>query len=353
MNESDRGVRPGGERLLALILEATSMLASYPQALRPRSPQGRPGGLVLPPQPQCILVPDLHAREDFLPQLLDASVPHARGRRVRDLLKEGELGVLCLGDILHSEGEEARSRWMRAAARLLAEEESKAYSGPELEDEMGRSIRSLEGVLAGLVEFPGAFFCLKGNHDNMGNLDEGGDRPFYKYALEGMMGAAWFSRAYGAELLGALREYERSLPLVAAGRGFFASHAEPRREISLSQLLDYRSHPRLVYDLIWTADGEAEENSVDRSIMALQPLVEKAFGPAEMKREDVFWFSGHRPVGHGWKPRTDGFVQIHDPKRNQVLWVGQAGGPRLWVVDRQGLRPAESPAGLDRRGAWH
>jgi hypothetical protein len=354
MKASEISGPPDQETLLASIEQASETLLSYPEILRPRTRSGIPGGIVVLPQEETLIIPDLHGRTDFLSDLLDAVAPGEMTLRVKDLLKENKISVVCLGDVLHTEGQAAGKRWLRAATRILSESDNGTASNPDLDEEMNESLAALSLVLRSITAYPGAFFCLKGNHDNMGNLDSDGDKPFYKYAFEGAMGAAWFSAKYGAPILKALRKYERSLPLVAAGMRFFASHAEPRITVEPLDILEYFHKPDLVYDLIWTGNGEAQRGSVGKSIAALRPWIEARTGWPSADPDNIYWFAGHRPVADGLKARpVDRFVQIHDSGKNQVVWMDRKGVFALYSLQEGRLARTRPLSGIDHGEGRH
>ena len=127
------------------------------------------------------------------------------------------------------------------------------------------------------------------------------------------MVASWFRRTYGDELLASYRELELDLPLVVLGPHFAASHGEPAFALARRDLVEYRSRPDVVEALIWTANGEAEELSVARSLEAL-------LGPE--RAAGALWFAGHRPVEGRYSLRARGrFVQFHDPSAQRVAYL--------------------------------
>lgn len=301
---------------------ALAVLDREDAATRPRDRRNRPGGLVrLPPGP-AIIVPDLHARTWVLHELLSASAPapgdsidagsDAPQETVASALIRGALNLVCLGDVLHAEGYEASLRW-QAAMR---------GDGAAMDLEMSLALSCLRAVLFLKAEFPEHFHILKGNHDNMGNADSDGDLQFYKYAMEGAMGAEWFRARYGKGLLARMRAYERALPLAACGEGFCASHAEPGHAVDQESLREYRERPALVRSLIWTANGEAEPASTRGSLRAL----------LGSRGADGLWFAGHRLIRGDVGLRDGGFlVQLHQPEEGRACWVQprQGGRPGL------------------------
>jgi hypothetical protein len=312
------GIRsyPESSMLETTILEAIESMKACPEVLRPRSRKGQPGALLEVSTPASIIVPDLHGRIDFLKALLCSEFPEEsisrKGKTIARLLSEGELSIICLGDVLHSEGLEAAQTWKHISLLLAETPGPEGLLTEEMDEEMGRSLKTLMLVAGLMTRFPGTFFCLKGNHDNMGNKSSEGDLPFYKYAYEGIMGSEWFRARYGERLLEMIRDYELLLPLVAKGRGFFASHAEPLKPIDSASLREYRSRPDVVRSLIWTENGEAFDGSVEQTMRSLSKDGDSI--------KTTLWFAGHRHVQNGFKLRaSDGFAQIHDPNRNQVV----------------------------------
>ncbi|MEN6476964.1 MAG: hypothetical protein ABFC75_03100 [Rectinema sp.] len=309
-----RSSPPDAAEFRADLEAALAALDSEPAALRPPDRKGRPGGLVCLPRLSTLIVPDLHARGQLLATLLDAKLPGSGAARVADLLAAGELVLLCLGDILHSEGPQAAARWAQAAEGFV-----QGYSGgeenPAMDLEMSLALSCLQIVFRLKAAFPRHVHCLKGNHDNLGNIEGNGDFSFRKYAMEGAMSAAWFSERYGRELLERVREYELALPVAACGEDFCASHAEPAFAVDTESLVSYRARPDIVAALIWTDNDEAEADSVRDSL-------ENLLGPG---RADALWFSGHRYVHGGVGLRAQGrLVQLHDPTENRALLLRPA-----------------------------
>ena len=333
--------------------EAILALSTEDRLLRPRSGAGRPGGLVRIDRPFVAVVPDLHGRVGLLDDLLRSPAPNSPNATLFDLLASRELSLLCLGDILNTEGPEGADRWRRAARRLSEARDREGLLGPEMDEEMGASLRSLQLVMTLKARLPEAFHCLKGNHDNIGNVGTDGDAAFYKYALEGAMGAEWFRLRYGEELGLTLRRYERLLPLVASGKRFCASHAEPAFPMSLEDLLEYGDRPDVVRGLIWTENGEAREGSVIETMRAILGPVAGGTG---------VWLAGHRPVRGNFSRRAGGrLLQFHNPERRRVAWIDNRTDDNpsivLYEMDRLrgSLRPLETlpPIHLDQRGRGH
>jgi hypothetical protein len=295
---------PNREAYLETLWAALEVLGTEADAIRPADPEGRPGGLVLLDRGlPTIVVPDLHARMDFFLSVL--AYEAEKGRRVIDLLGESRIQIVCVGDGVHSEGRGAR-RW-----RTALEEFQEEYS---VHESMDQEMRESLGVMGMVMEvkrsFPGQFHFLKGNHENITNEMGGGNLPFRKFALEGIMTLDYMERFYGEEMVKAYALFEKELPLLAAGRGFLISHAEPGTFYDRESLISYRRHPDVVSGLTWTDNDEAEGGSV-------QHMLAHYLGEADGSRG--YYFTGHRPVSGTYRLRAGGrLVQIHDPERFMI-----------------------------------
>lgn len=331
---------PDTTLLNSMLQEAVATLAAENPEKRPYSVSAHgklPGGFVRLSAPYVILIPDLHARFNFLSAVLNACI-QAEGlwgesRTLLDAMDSRLLEIVCLGDILHGESPESAQNWVLAAEKFAKDGLDESLLSFEMDTEMGDSLVALMLVMKIKALFSESFHCLKGNHDNMSNSSLDGDFAFYKYAREGAMSAAWFRLRYGDDLMKQMRTYERFLPLVATGRWFCASHAEPRRAISIEDLLYYRERPDVVTDLIWTANGSAEEGSVHESLLNL-------ITTSNLAGCKALWFSGHRPVSGHYALRQNGaLVQIHSHTKNQVVLLHNGQDCVQWSAHNGLLSP--------------
>lgn len=308
---------PDSDYLRGLLDSVCDLLDTESPSIRPPDEDGLPGGLVFTATPRVLIVPDLHARVSFLPYLLGSSFPDTPGVSVASLLDSNRLALVCLGDILHSEGKSAAERWTKAAHAALRSGDVEGILSPEMDEEMGLSLRTLCMVMELKLSYPEHFHCLKGNHDNMSNSSTGGDLAFFKYAAEGSMGAAWFIQRYGTDLLSRMRKYELSLPLVAMGKRYCASHAEPAFPMTKTRIISSRSDRDVVRGLIWTGNDEALSGSTERTMLSL-------FGGKKPKK-DWIWITGHRSVSGTYSLRAGNLLaQIHNPLLQQVAVVEDA-----------------------------
>jgi hypothetical protein len=301
---------PGGALLLASTQGALAALEAETRDRRPPDREGRPGGLLqLDPGIPTILVPDIHGRRELLLRVLGyAAQP---GMRTMEALALGRIQVLCLGDGMHAEAR-AADRWHAA----LGEFQEDYRRHESMDEEMRESLGVMGIVMEAKRSFPSHFHFLKGNHENIANAEGDGNYPFRKFALEGLMVVSYMRRFYGEEVLAAMARFEKALPLLATGRGFLASHAEPRTFFPRERVIEYRGDPEVVAGLTWTDNGEAAQSSVDA-------MLEHYLGADS---PGAFYFGGHRPVPGRFGLRAGGrFVQLHNPGRMAIACLAAEG----------------------------
>ena len=300
--------------LLSLLEGGISALEGESGSYRPRDDGGVAGGLLdftsggyaaLP----LVVVPDLHARGQFLLDILDF---HIDGRSVLELLEGGGVMVCCVGDIFHSE-HRARERWMRA----FMECQGGNFVSEPMRQEMRENLSLLEMVLSLKSAFTSHFHILKGNHENV--LNEScramyGNVPFRKFCDEGNMVADFLRHQYDDLILHEIACFEKSLPVCAAFAGCVVSHAEPACLMSRDEIIGYhKDGSRVSLALTWTANGDAEDGTVAHLLAELLP---------EEAGDRAVYFSGHRPVTGKYALRQGGrLIQIHNPDAEQVAVV--------------------------------
>jgi hypothetical protein len=315
---------PDADALRRSVEAARDSLRAEPPAIRPPDRSGRPGGVVrLSRELPTLIVPDIHGRMDFLIRVLGYEMEP--GVRTVNLLAQGGVQVLCLGDGMHAEGR-AAARWRAALGEF--------NDGYRRRENMDEEMRESLGVMAMVMEakryFPAHFHFLKGNHENIANESGGGNFPFRKFALEGLMVSDYMRQFYGEEILGEMAAFEKELPLLAIGRGFLASHAEPAEFFPEDRIIEYREDAEVVTGLTWTDNEEADPDSVPAMLDAY--LGEEA--------QHAYYFGGHRAVEGSYRLRAGGrFVQIHDPSRSVIAFCPASGQIDL---DRD-LRDIERP----------
>ena len=302
-----RDVPPDPFTIEVRVRGVCEVLANENPAVRPRDRNNMPGGLVLLRHDiDSIIIPDLHGRLfDFLSILFYQSGNGASNLRN---LVDGRVQIVCLGDGMHGEGR-ASQRWGQAYREFL-----KGYKNHEfMDEEMRESFGVMEAVMELKRACPDNFHFLKGNHENIRNESGDGNHAFMKYAFEGQMVAFYVKKFYGIDFEEDYYRFEKNLPLIAAGRDFLASHAEPATFFDRERVVNYRYDPEVVEGLTWTADGQSEEGSV---MLMLEEYID------EKNLEKSLYFGGHRAVLGKYSLRASGkYVQIHNPEKCLMLVV--------------------------------
>ena len=222
-----------------------------------------------------------------------------------------KLQIICVGDGVHAE-KRAAKRWSMA----FKEFEGDYTVHENIDEEMKESLGLMEMVMEVKINYPSNFHFFKGNHENIKNEEGGGNYPFVKFSYEGPMIAYYISKFYGEEFLEQYYQFEKNLPLFAVGKNFLVSHAEPVSFFSREEILEYRRNPDVVEGLTWTADGSADDGSVQKM---LEYYIEN-----EEDRKNSYYFGGHRPVKNLYNPRAEGrYIQIHNPDKFIIAKIGE------------------------------
>ena len=273
--------------------------------IRPQGSDGEPGGLVLLRSLPTIIVPDLHARIGYLKALLSWSPP-GENFTVYQGISLGTLQVVCVGDGFHAEVRGIQ-RWQRAFEEFSLDfKKHKA-----MDEEMRESLGVMMIVMELKSAFPGYFHFLKGNHENIANENSLDNRSFRKFVYEGAMVTSWFHKFMEEETFIKYYNFEKKLPVFAVGNRFCVTHAEPRKHHRKHELIEAMIHREIVFDLTWTANGEAEVNSVTGYL--------EEYFPDDLQ---AVMFGGHRPVAGCFNVRARGrYLQIHNPGRYIAAYV--------------------------------
>jgi pSer/pThr/pTyr-binding forkhead associated (FHA) protein len=233
------------------------------------------GILELPKGVPTMVIPDIHGQREYLTRALEHEID---GKPVMDHLKEGKMNLLCLGDGMHGEGR-AKGRWLQAEKDFFDGQPSRA-----MYDEMVESMGTMKMVMdlkAGLGE---NFAYLRGNHDDINP-----ERGYMKYTRVGESSLVkdWVTKNYGEDLLQEWHGFEKSMPLVAKGSGFVASHAAPGGVLDRNEVESKTTGA--FYKLAWTENrGWAEEGRERQNFETNLDVV--GADPGDK------WFVGHRKV---------------------------------------------------------
>lgn len=284
------------------------------------------GGLLHLSDLPTLVLPDLHARRSFLVAVLAMRIidgPLA-GQQVFDLLQQGLINIICVGDIVHSE---ERSYWV---VNLDGE-----WTPDLLDKEMVRSLGAGLMIMYLKLQFPEHFYCLRGNHDDM--IAEMG--PFRKFVgvrrdeegelvmvdgshvLTGEKGESTIVRewvlnrkGWGQDFVDAWSHFEQALPLFASGSYYTISHTLPFVPISEADLRNPQRSKDVVYEL--TSNRGIKEAAIRGTLqnLGLQDSVQR-------------WFYGHTPVSlkkneGKYEEDLDGFlVRLNSPVRLVYAYV--------------------------------
>ena len=321
--------------------EVTEVLENESEFFRPKNDKGKCGSLIdfQNEDKLTLVVPDLHARPDFLLNILSADVRKIinenesdflfcgtentegaeSGKTVFEMVQNDLIRLVFVGDILHSENN--RNRWYQ----IEDEFEQKNYSGEKMCIEMGEGLSVLFSLCRLKSSFPKNIHILKGNHENILNKTGNGDFGFKKFVDEGEMCRLFVQNYYGDDILFLIHCFEKELPLVFVSKNAVVSHAEPKTAFSRKEIINARNNAEIIYGFTWTANGEAEEGSVGQIIKNLVCETEK--NKCETANEnpcekDYVYLAGHRPVKDNFELRQGGkFIQIHNVKKQNVAVV--------------------------------
>jgi hypothetical protein len=293
-----------------VLKKVNAVLMSEDEQIRPRDPSGLPGGIIyLKKNIPTLIVPDIHARMDFILNIMLDKGPDNICNLQK--LESDELQIVCVGDGVHGE-KRAAKRWSQA----YKEFQSDFSKHVNIDEEMKESFGTMEMIMEVKSNFPSNFHFLKGNHENIKNEEGGGNFPFIKFSYEGPIVAYYVNKFYGEDFLNLYSEFEKNMPLLAVGKNFVISHSEPMDFYSKEEIIGYRNKPGVVEGLTWTADDAANNGSVKQM---LDYYIEN-----EQDKNNCFYFGGHRPVKNLYNSRANGqYVQIHNPDKFIIVNIGE------------------------------
>jgi|GEM_PF-1494554 len=254
-----------------------------------------------------IVVSDLHARRDFLVNAL--SQKDEEGSTVLDLLKEGKINMICLGDGMHSE---KSSNWDVFDPNPTKGEGFRELNPKKLEKEMIASLGLMKIIMELKANFPDSFHYVRGNHDDIvGNVS-----GFMKYVPEEFGGESgivkwWTKNHFGLDFLNKWAEFESRLPLVVKGKGFVASHTVPEEQLAIQQIND--RDKKALWQMLWTDNTE---------FFDLLPNPQQIFegNLKNLGASNSTWIIGHRPVPQRKYRRQfhDQLIQINSSQKQLV-----------------------------------
>jgi hypothetical protein len=286
-----------------LLDKSIAALENEQSDIRPGDSESRPGGLILLKQDlPTVVVPDLHGRSDFLPALMHYQ---HKEEKIFDLLKEGRIQIVCVGDGMHSE-KRGRARW-----KIALEEYKKGFADcPAMAEEMTENFHTMAMVMKLKAAFPTLFHFLKGNHENIMDEKINGNHPFAKLAAEGPMTRLYVEKFYGTDFLEKFDRFEKDLPLMVRGRFFIIAHARPKAHYQINEIINYRNHPEVVEGLTWTREANAGKGII--------PIMLDEIIGNEL--EQRFWICGHTAIDDLYNHRMEEhLLEIHNPGLRTIV----------------------------------
>ncbi len=289
------------------LIRTLDILKSEKKEIRPYDKNNMPGGVVkLKKDIPTLIISDLHSRRDYLINALFDQ----RQKKLTNLtlMAKNELQIVCLGDGMHSEQRGAK-RWKKA----FNEFQNGFKQSEAMDEEMMESFSTMLMIMQLKITCPENFHFLKGNHENILNEQGHGNHAFAKFAFEGAMVREYVRINYGEEFLQTYSEFEKNLPLLAVGKNFLITHAEPLETYNEWEIINFRENPDVIEGLTWTDNNEADKNSVQNML--------KAFLPKQDLKK-VFHFGGHRQVSKKYNRRGGGnYIQVNNPEHQFVIYV--------------------------------
>lgn len=286
-----------------------------------------------------VIIPDLHARRELLLAVLKTQLAEGScaGRQIFELLRQGRVNVVCVGDIMHSED---RSHWV---INLDGE-----WTSELLDKEMVRSLGAGAMVMYLKQQFPDHFHCLRGNHDDM-EAELGPYRKFVGVKRDeqddlvlvdgrpvitsdkgesGIIKDWVLSREeWGQEFLDAWTQFERALPLFAQGSYYVITHTLPDIALSEAILRDPAMLQELTRALTWSREVNPTVLAETLDNLGLKGIIQR-------------WFYGHTPVsqeinGGKYLANLDGLaLRLNNSEKYVFAYVPAASDERRFDPTR-------------------
>ncbi len=291
--------------------------ASLRRATRALAKRKAPAVVDLSPSLKTIVIPDVHARTDYLTTVLKQRDPET-GATYAQLLRAKKLQVVVVGDGMHSEGR-AEARWLEAEANP---------NGSAMRREAGESLGTMKQIMDFKAKYPDHFHYLKGNHDNILDRNRGGDFSVVKYTNkgEGRLLRDFLSAEFGPDFVAQYAKFEKSLPLVAVGKQLVVSHSGPEDALPRAEI--EKRTGRVVSNFTWTDlthDSKRQARIVDQQL----DLLGQSGG---------VYIAGHRQTGKRPYRRQGPFVQVNSEERMRYVVVD----PTRPFVPKKGVRDASN-----------
>lgn len=215
--------------------KALELLQNEPETIRPKDKNNRPGGLVeLKKDKPVLLIPDLHGKREMLFKILTEQ--NEDGKTNLERFLKNELQIVILGDAVHTEDSDRLTELKIAQNEYLQGNKQKALEllDKEIADSFGTTT-----MLMKLKELsPDNFHYLRGDHEvQKETYFDVGKRNVHQSSLVKF----YFENKYGADFLDKYDKFEESLPLVALGNKFVASHAPHFKPFTKEEIINFHA----------------------------------------------------------------------------------------------------------------
>jgi hypothetical protein len=268
----------------------------------------------LPKGVPTLVIPDMHAQRDYLLRALQHEVD---GQKVFDLLKQGKMNLLLLGDGMHSE-ERGADRWLMAERDYLDGRKDSAA----MRDEVLESFGTMKMVMDLKTELGDHLVYLRGNHDDI----EGGFRKYCDTVGESKLMSSWVGDHYGPDFVKSWAAFEDAMPLVARGTGFVASHAAPAAKMRRKDIEKRQEQARTI--LTWSDNTQWRDESSQKAIFYGNL---EAVGGQPTDR----WLIGHRKVtGRNYRSQFDQQLIQINPTSQEGFVVAMIGADGAFDPER-------------------
>nr|BBH87797.1 hypothetical protein KTC_25480 [Thermosporothrix sp. COM3] len=305
--------------------EQLEALETYTEALEQVLMLAR-GSLIDLQDVPTIVIPDLHARRELLLAILETRLETGplAGQQVFELLQQGRINVVCVGDIMHSE---ERAYWVI--------NDDGEWSEELLDKEMVRSLGTALMVMYLKIHYPDHFYCLRGNHDDIAGELTGDFRKFVglryrnselvfvdgRPVVTGKKGESQLIRdwvlareGWGQPFLEKWARFEHELPLFARASYFVVSHTLPLAPLNRADLENPAKLREVAFEL--TSRRGINPEAIVRTLtnLGMMDQVER-------------WFYGHSHVfpyvnGGRYEADLDGLlVRLNNPKQHVYAYV--------------------------------
>lgn len=224
------------------------ILQNEPENIRPKDKNNNPGALVeLKKDIPTILIPDLHGQREILYKIL--TTKNKEGKTNLERFINAEVQIVVLGDAVHTE--------TRLDEQQEAQEKLKQNNKQEASQLLDKEIADSFGTVMMLMKLkelnPENFHYLRGDHEVQKETYASVGKLHHGPVLQSSLVKFYFENQYGKDFLDKYDKFEDSLPVLAIGNKFVASHTPHAIPFTKEEIINfYASPPKgLPKDELW------------------------------------------------------------------------------------------------------